>query len=315
MRFAIAPVYITIIEAAYINNALLEDGDLMRDSEERQRHFVVRDKKDESYDSPAVRRRSTLKEPIEDMDETPEPPRQQRRRKTLREREMEEEEEARSFRAKTKRRRIAEEEDFDEDDYQGARTPKIVKIFAWVALMIILFTCGYVATNYFFSWSDKKGGERIGNVYGSGSEIAAEAPQPDGAGQPSSVKYQLYIPDGGSFQTREVGITSGGAREDDIQKVVAMYIDSLKETKALAPAVSVTGIFQSGEWLYIDLTPEFQSSLKKLGKEKTTQVLNGLLKTVEENFHPINKIKFYVLSKEITDKNPVDLTQPWGGGR
>ena len=34
----------------------------MRDSEGRQRHFVIRDKKDESYDSPSVRRRGVIKE-------------------------------------------------------------------------------------------------------------------------------------------------------------------------------------------------------------------------------------------------------------
>ncbi|MFR5880566.1 MAG: hypothetical protein ACLUEQ_07055 [Cloacibacillus evryensis] len=46
----------------------------MRDSEGRQRHFVIRDKKDESYDSPSVRRRGVIKE-REEMEEALEEPR------------------------------------------------------------------------------------------------------------------------------------------------------------------------------------------------------------------------------------------------
>ena len=47
----------------------------MRDSEGRQRHFVIRDKKDESYDSPSVRRRGVIKEREEEMEEALEEPR------------------------------------------------------------------------------------------------------------------------------------------------------------------------------------------------------------------------------------------------
>ena len=175
--------------------------------------------------------------------------------------------------------------------------------------MIILFACGYLATNYFFNWSDKKGGERIGSVYGTGSEVKESAATEETAA--SNTKYTLYLPDGEGFQSRGIDITGGGTREEDIAKVMSMYVDSLKETKALDPAVSINEIFQSGDWLYLNMTPTFQSSLKSLGKAKAEKLLSGFTKTVQENFPPLKKVKFYVNSKEITDKNPVDLTQPW----
>ena len=292
----------------------------MRDPEERQRHFVIRDKKEENYDQPAVRRRGLMREEDEEREE--EKPRRPRARRTLREREMEEEEEVRSLRGSRKRKtmkraEIDDEEDYEDDEEQRPRAPKIVRIFAWIALVVILFTCGYVATNYFFAWSDKQGGERIGNVYGSGAEVA-ETQQTHGqeTGEaPSDARYSIYIPEGSSFQTRAIELKPGGTREDDMQKVLSMYIDSLKETKAMDPAVSVTNVFQSGEWLYVDLTAAFQSSIKKLGKDKAAQALNGMLNTMRDNFPPVKKIKFYVNSKEITEKTPVDLTTAWTEGR
>ncbi len=295
----------------------------MRDPEEKQRHFVIRDKKEENYDQPAVRRRGLIRaEAHEERAEQEAKPRSPRARRSLREREMEEEEEARSLRGSRKRKTMKradfdEEDDYEDDEYSRPRAPKIVRIFAWVALVVILFTCGYVATNYFFAWSDKQGGGRIGNVYGSGAEVAAEAP-PSGqeAGtEPAGARYSIYVPEGTSFQTRAIDLKPGGTREEDMQKVLSMYIDSLKETKAMDPAVSVTNVFQSGEWLYVDLTPAFQSSIKKLGKDKAEQALNGMLNTMRDNFPPVKKIKFYVSSKEITDKTPVDLTDAWTEGR
>ncbi|OUO94128.1 GerMN domain-containing protein [Cloacibacillus sp. An23] len=291
----------------------------MREPEERQRHFVIRDKKDENYDQPAVRRRGLMREEEDERGEQDEKPRKPRARRTLREREMEEEEEARSLRGGRRRKAMKradfdDEDDYeDDDDYSRPRAPKIVRIFAWIALVVILFTCGYVATNYFFSWSDKKGGERIGNVYGSGAEITESAATAENA--PSNAKYSIYVPDGSSFQTRSIEIKPGGTREEDIQKVLSMYIDSLKETKAMDTAAAVNSVFHGGDWLYVDMTPAFQSSIKKLGKEKAAQVLNGMLNTMRDNFPPIKKIKFYVNSKEITDKTPVDLTGPWEEGR
>ncbi len=285
----------------------------MRDPEERQRHFVIRDRKEEDYDQPAVRRRGLSREDAEERAEQDETPRKPRARRTLREREMEEEEEVRSLRGSRKRKTMRkpdfEDDDADDDDYQRPRAPKIVRFFAWGALVVILFTCGYAATNDFFRRADKKGGERIGSVYGSGSEIAETAAQDS---QPAAnAKYSVYVPDGTSFQTRSIEIKQGGTREDDIQKVLSMYIDSLKETKAMDTSVSVNNVFQGGDWLYVDLTPAFQSSIKKLGKDKAPQILNGMLNTVRDNFPPVKKIKFYVNSKEITDKTPVDLTKPW----
>lgn len=100
----------------------------MRDSEGRQRHFVIRDKKDESYDSPSVRRRGVIKEREEEMEEALEEPRAPRQRKSLREREMEEEDEQNILRRGRGNKRIKEEEDYEEEEEEnyGSKAPKVL---------------------------------------------------------------------------------------------------------------------------------------------------------------------------------------------
>lgn len=281
----------------------------MKEPDKRERQFVVRGKREYDYDAPAVRRRQTLREREEEEERLEKEERLSRGRagRHAAKEEYEEEEIPRRGRRTPP---VEEEEDGEEYyDEDRSKAPRIVRIFAWIALMVILFACGYVATNYFFSLSDKKGGERIGHVYGSGSEVKEEEkPKP---AQPAGKKYVIYIPESGSLSQREVEINESGTKESMISRLLSLYIDSLKEKKVLDTAVAVNDIFQGGDWLYMDVTPQFQSSLKNIGKQNAELLLCGLTRTVQDNFPPLKKIKFYINSKEIKDKNPVDLTKPW----
>ena len=282
----------------------------MRDTDGRQRQFVVKSRREPEYDEPAVRRRRSF---AEEDDEGKARPGYFARR-SLREREEEEAEEARI--SQRSRRRVQEyddgaDNDNDEEDEQR-KAPKVVRIFSWIALLAILFAIGYLGANYFFSWADKKGGPRVGEVYGSGTEVTQslrQAKSEDFASS-ASAAYTLYIPEDGKLTKRGIDINKG-LTEDDIEKVVSMYIDTMKESNQLGAGVRVLSVFQSGDWLYLDMTADFQSSIKKLGKDKGAEIINGLVTTMAENFPPIKKVKFYAAGKESAMKSPVDLTQPW----
>lgn len=290
----------------------------MRNPEERPRQFAVKYKKGAEYDEPAVNRRG-----FDDEDE----PRRRRAfsdddesegkkffaRRTLRDREEEEAEESRSYRtARASRRKFEEEYDDDEEEEDDRRkAPRIVRVFAWVALLAILFTCGYLGANYFFSWADKKGGPRVGDVYGSGSEVTqAQSQQSETTPTVGNATYNLYVPEDGKIIKRGIDIRKG-LTEEDIEKVATIYIDGLKETNSLDNGVQLLNVFCSGDWLYLDMTSAFQKSMQTLGKEKGALVITGLVQTMKENFPPIKKIKFYIDGKESKVKTPVDLTQPW----
>lgn len=288
----------------------------MRDSDERTRHFITKNKRQDNLDEPSARRavgkfgecESSERKCDADDDTFNSTDFLVRRRS--KDRYKDEENYIRPKRKLTN-------SDYEEyDEYQDEidnhkRAPILVRVFAWIALLAIFFVCGYIGANYFFSWADKKGGPRVGRVLGSGSEIRQMQQDTSISSTSGNAKYKLYFPDGGKIITREIDIRRGMV-EEDIEKVVSMYVDGLKETKMLDNTVNTLNIFRNGDWLYLDMTSAFQSSLKKLGKDKAMVVIGGLVKTMQDNFPPIKKIKFYIDGKDTSDKTPVDLTIPWG---
>jgi hypothetical protein len=290
----------------------------MRGPEEKTRHFIIRNKKEEIYDEPSVKRRGIRSGTAE----------QNERGKGLDEgdpsyarsgffarhgQKTENSEEETDRRSMRKTQQNSGYDDYDEytDETDGRKkAPMLVRVFAWIALLAIFFVCGYLGANYFFNWADTKGGPRVGNVLGSSSEVSQIKDEEESPASYGNVKYKLYIPEDGNFNTRDIEINKG-LREDDIEEVISMYIDSLKETKMLDTSVRVLNVFQSGDWLYLDMSGAFQSSFKTIGKEKAESVITGIVRTVEENFPPIKKIKFYVDGKESKIKAPVDLTKAW----
>lgn len=287
----------------------------MRDPDERTRHFIIRKKKEEeNFDEPSVKRISA-----QQRDNT------SRGGNRVREEERENLREGFFARYSGKgkadddrsedRSRENRDDDYVDDDFEekeddSRKAPLLVRIFAWVALLAIFFVCGYLGANYFFNWADKKGGPRVGNVVGSGTEAARVSVSANASNGPGNVKYKLYIPDGTSFTDREIEINKGMV-EEDIEKVASVYVDGLKETKMLDNNVGVINVFRSGDWLYLDMTGAFSSSLKTLGKDKAAIVITGLVRTMKNNFPPIKKVKFYIDGKESGEKVPVDLTSPW----
>lgn len=229
-------------------------------------------------------------------------------RRSLRERDAEEEKPAFS----KPRQRVLEEFD-DEDEYYeeagSTKAPKLVRVFAWVALLAIFFTGGYVGANYLFNKADR-GGVHIGGVVGSGAEVreGAGLPSAEGLGE---AEYKLYMPlAGGDFEERKIKIRKG-LPEEDIQRILTVYTDGLKELSYFEPGVRVLNIFRSGDWLYVDMSGDFLKSVKALGREKSTLALTGMVRTIQENFPPIRKVKFYVDGKESKDKNPIDIENAW----
>ena len=220
----------------------------------------------------------------------------------------------------------------DEEEVPN-RAPLVFRILAWSSLVIIFFAVGYGATSLAFRWLDGRAYERGAartppNLSGSPEEtqnILTRTPQqtPDAAGRdgipfesPSligddDIIATISIPDGNTFQTRQIR-SANVLQEDRIKQVLSAYMDAMKENQMLGAGVQDLNIFQSGDWLYLNMNGAFLESIKTLGAEKSRIMLTGMVKTMTDNFAPINRIKFYVDGKEVQDKNPLDLTAPWG---
>ncbi|NLX84598.1 MAG: hypothetical protein GXZ00_03135 [Synergistaceae bacterium] len=288
----------------------------MRDPEEKTRHFIVRKKKEEDLDEPSVKRFSRQQRDYSPRERNrPDEEEKENLREGFFSRfsgkdKSESEDEMMNDRSRKRDEDNYDDDEFEEEEDDSKKAPLLVRIFAWIALLAIFFVCGYLGANYFFNWADKKGGPRVGNVVGSGTEAAQISVSSNVSTGLRNAKYNLYIPEGKTFTTREIEIEKGMV-EDDIEKVASVYIDGLKETKMLDNNVRVLNVFRSGDWLYVDMTGAFTSSLKTLGKDKAALVITGLVKTMKDNFPPIKKIKFYIEGKESSENTPVDLKSPW----
>ncbi|MDR1133564.1 MAG: GerMN domain-containing protein [Synergistaceae bacterium] len=224
------------------------------------------------------------------------------------------------------------EEDEDADAEVRDRAPLVFRLLAWTSLVVIFFAVGYAATSLAFKWLDKSAYETGTRAPGNPVNAAevtqnlltapagAEGSVPDSPapanltvtqGRDAYVAVTISIPDGSSFKTRQIRC-AGALREDTIKQTLAAYMDAMKESQILASGAQDLNIFQSGEWLYLNMSGDFLESIKTLGAEKSRLMLTGLVKTMYDNFPPVNKIKFYIDGKEVRDKKPIDLTSPWG---
>jgi hypothetical protein len=216
------------------------------------------------------------------------------------------------------KREMMQRGEWDEDSEKTVSTkaPVLFRLIAWLSLIVIFFSIGYGATSMLFKWMDSKSyvkspANLVSTPQDAENLLNAAKSEDETAAPPDFKTYTLSIPEGTSFVTRQIRCPDG-IREDIMQQTLSAYLDAVKESKMLDPMAASLNIFQSGEWLYINVNQSFMESIKNLGTEKATYLLTGLVKTMSVNFSPINRIKFYVDGKEIRDKKPVDLTLPWG---
>jgi hypothetical protein len=218
----------------------------------------------------------------------------------------------------------------DEGEETPNRAPLVFRILAWTSLVVIFFAVGYGATSLAFKWLDSSA-ERSGAERAEREQPLARQPDLSAAGQQTQplisgvtsgdsaapaepggyVTVTISIPDGATFRTRQIRC-SDALREDTIKQTLVAYMDVMKESQMLNAGVQDLNIFQSGDWLYLNMNGAFLESIKALGADKSKVMLTGMVKTMTDNFAPINKIKFYVDGKEVRDKKPIDLTAPWG---
>lgn len=204
----------------------------------------------------------------------------------------------------------------ENDDETVKKAPMPLRLLAWVSLIAIFFAIGYGATSMIFRWMDRgNAGRHPSNLVTNEQEVERLITETKSADEmtvrENTTSCTLSIPDGDTFVTRQIQC-SNSVQEDNIQHVLTAYLDEVIERKLLAPGTQSLNIFQSGDWLYINMNGSFLTSLKALGADKSRLLLTGLVKTISDNFSPINKVKFYVGGSEVKGKDPVDLSMPWG---
>jgi hypothetical protein len=213
-----------------------------------------------------------------------------------------------------KREMIDRGEWSEENQDVPKKAPFPFRLLAWASLIVLFFAAGYGVTSMVFKWMDREHPNvSPANLISAPEQaelLSAEIKSADEAAQTVQT-LTLSIPEGSSFVTRQIRCDAS-LREDVMSQTLSAYMDAVKESKMLDPVANCLNLFQSGDWLYLNLNRSFLESIKSLDQAKASALLIGLVRTMSSNFEPITRVKFYVDGKEAKEKKPVDLTVPWG---
>ncbi|MDR1516383.1 MAG: GerMN domain-containing protein [Synergistaceae bacterium] len=215
------------------------------------------------------------------------------------------------------RREMINRGEWEDETEVPKKAPFPFRLAAWASLVVLFFAIGYGVTSMLFNWMDREHPEAASppNLISTPEQAERLAvgirSSDEAASRPAFETLTLSIPEGSAFVTRQIRCDAS-LREDVMLQTLSAYMDAVKESKMLDPVANSLNLFQSGEWLYLNVNRSFFESIKALGQEKATALLTGLVRTISMNFEPITKVKFYVDGKEVKDKKPVDMTVPWG---
>ena len=78
-----------------------------------------------------------------------------------------------------------------------------------------------------------------------------------------------------------------------------------------AGKIKLLHVFRNGSTAFLDMPGQFASALDSMGQRKSLLLLTGLVRTLKENFSPVNQIKFLIDSKAPKAGGTVNLAAPW----
>lgn len=75
--------------------------------------------------------------------------------------------------------------------------------------------------------------------------------------------------------------------------------------------VRVLHVFRSADTVYLDCSRGFAAALSKLGQRNSQFLVTGIVRTMQDNFPPIVKVRFLIDGAVSSGGAPIDLTVPW----
>ena len=220
-----------------------------------------------------------------------------------------------------------EENDFDEDDFDGEygkkRMPLFARLLIWLVLFVLIGAAGYFTADYFIGRMESKSlsedpavtartdeKDAADKSVSSAPAVKTGKKQAEPAKTANTVQYRLYIPNGKDFTVRRVEIEHGRT-EQDMERMLQMYFDSLREAGLSKNDVRIVNLFKSDSLAYLNLDNGFEKIISALDEKKAAEVITGLLSTLWNNFS-VKKVKFYINGQTPDVKVPVDLSDQWG---
>ncbi len=213
---------------------------------------------------------------------------------------------------------IEEEESFTKKkSSKGKRNkaPLAYRIVAWISLVVICFGLGYYGTSFVLDIISDGDASVTENVVSDQQELEKvlnnEKTQDDSELSVTRDTFNIYIPSGKAMSKMSFKVNPAMIMEDRIGKVLSTISMEAENNGFLSSGFSVLHIFRTGEILYIDLNSSFISSLTDIGKRNASILMTSIVRSMVENFNPVNKVRILIQGEQPPSNLPIDLSVPW----
>ena len=198
-------------------------------------------------------------------------------------------------------------------DREKPKAPLLLRILAWCGVILLCFVVGYLGTSYVLKLLDRQIFFKPGGLVENENDLQVFL-SADKAVDVADVKLDmqkvaltLFYPKDELLVQERLELISR-TFEDNIQEAIVKLLDL---SGLFGKEVYVKHVFRNVDTVYLDFSGAFVPALAAAGVEPSRLFITGVVRTMQNNFSPITKVRFMVDSKITSAGSPVDLTATW----
>ena len=213
------------------------------------------------------------------------------------------------------RQRVKYEEDYDDNK----PTPLLFKILMLVGLVLLFFVFGYIGTSWLVEFSKQKlllkpedrieNQKDLSNFQNAEYERITQNALKTGEGVPQMMIKIYHVEDDTISDSEIQKNFISRTPEDNIRYAVTELL-SLSEVPN-SDKIKLLHVFRNNDTAFLDMSGQFVSALDSMGQRKSQLLLTGIVKTLQENFSPIEQVKFLIDSMPPKSGGTVELGRAW----
>ncbi len=205
-----------------------------------------------------------------------------------------------------------------EDNYDDNKpTPLLFKILMLVGLILLFFVAGYIGASWVVEFFNRKlllkpedrieKQEDLSSFQNAEHERVTQNAVKAGEGVPQITINIYHVEDDALSETQKKFISR--TQEDNIRDAVTELLSL--STVPNTDKIKLLHVFRNGDTAFLDMSGQFVSALDSMGQRKSQLLLTGIVRTLQENFSPIEQVRFLIDSKPPKSGGTVELGRAW----